>query len=264
MKIPFQVLVSMYQTCHLLEEKTMKKIILLSFILCFFCPLSAFGASSPMVERHIFSPEPDGKGSHKSPMALKLEKQLMFTGVILSSQGKWAIIREKGQQKGEEVRGLRKEGDEIKGMVIKEIGGNFLILAGEGKEVRLNLYHEGKSRPAIAAGSESPPVSAEKPPKGTSAGSSKSRVSSTGAKSTSPYAQAPKPSSRGSEQKGITPPLPGDNPFEQNMPPNPFQQETPPNPFQQEVQNPFLKKEPNPFQQNTPPNPFQQDTPPNP
>ncbi len=129
--------------------KTIVFFLLNSF--CSFCLLSSVGASSPMVEKHMFSPEPDLKRSHKSPLALKLEKQVVFSGVIISSRGKWAMIREKRRKADSELRGLHKEGDEIYGMVIKEIGNNFLILAGEGKEVRLNLYHEGKQRPAMLA-----------------------------------------------------------------------------------------------------------------
>jgi len=233
----------------------MKKIIQLSIILCLSCPFWTLGASSPMVERHIFSPEPDGKGSHKSPMALKLEKELLFTGVIISSQGKWAIIREKGKRKDEEVSGLRKEGDEIKGMVIKKIASNFLILAGEGKEVRLNLYHEGKPRPAMPAGSESPFVSTEKIPEETPAPSSKSKTTKSRIKSISPRARASKPPTRAPEQKSSASPSPKTNPL---------QQETPPNPFQQGARNPFLEQNPNPFPQETPPNPFLQQAPPNP
>ncbi len=232
----------------------MKKILLLSLILCLSCPFWALGASSPMVERHIFSPEPDGKGSHKSPMALKLEKELIFTGVIISSQGKWAIIREKGKRKDEDVSGLRKEGDEIKGMVIKKIAGNFLILTGEGKDVRLNLYHEGKPRPAMPAGSGSPFVSAEKILEEPPAPSSKSRTTSTRVKSRSPHARASKPPTRAPKQKSSASPPKA----------NPFQQETPPTPFQQGAQNPFLEQHPSPFPQETPPNPFLQQAPPNP
>jgi len=232
----------------------MKKIIQLSLILCLSCPLWALGASSPMVERHIFSPEPDGKGSHKSPMTLKLEKELMFTGVIISSQGKWAIIREKGKRKDEEVSGLRKEGDEIKGMVIKKIASNFLILAGEGKEVRLNLYHEGKPRPAMPAGSESPFVSTEKIPKETPVPSSKSKTTPSRIKSINPRARASKTPTRAPQQKSSASPPKA----------NPFQQKTPPTPFQQGTQNPFLNQNPTPFPQETPPNPFLQQAPPNP
>ena len=218
----------------------MGKIILLSLILYLSCPLSAPGESSPMVERHIFSPESDGKGSYKSPMSLKLEKDLMFTGVVISSKGKWAIIRETGKMNEEKVSGLRKEGDEIMGMVIKKIGSNFLILAGEGKEVRLNLYQEGKSRPPMLAGSESPSMSAEEIPTEIPAASSKSSAPGTGARSTSPYPQTSKPPTKVPEEKN---------------------QETPPNPFLKEGQNPFLKQNPNPFLQEQPPNPYQEQPP---
>ena len=138
----------------------MKKTLLPFFLCCFFPPFFAEG--SPMVERHIFSPAPDVKVLHKSPLSMKLEKDLLFTGVILSSKGNWAIIRESEKAGDTATSGLRKEGDEIAGMVIKEISKNHLILTGQGKEVRLNLYHEGKSRPPEATGSE-PPSSSKSP-----------------------------------------------------------------------------------------------------
>jgi hypothetical protein len=132
-----------------------------------------------MVERHIFSPEPDFKGSYKSPLSLKLEKDLIFSGVIISSQGKWAMIRETGKGRGPEKSGLHKEGDEIKGMVIKEINSNFLILEGQDKEVRLYLYHEGKQRPSAPSESATPDVSTAESPADATTASAKSKAEAT-------------------------------------------------------------------------------------
>jgi hypothetical protein len=157
-----------------------------------------------MVERHIFSPEPDFKGSYKSPLSLKLEKDLIFSGVIISSQGKWAMIRETGKGRGPEKSGLHKEGDEIKGMVIKEINSNFLILEGQDKEVRLYLYHEGKQRPSAPSESATPDVStAESPADATSATKDKPR---------NPIAEAMRRIMEESEKEEITSP-PAVNPF---------------------------------------------------
>jgi len=160
-----------------------------------------------MVEQHIFSPEPDFKGSYKSPMSLKLEKELVFTGVIISPQGKWAMIREKGKKRSPEESGLHKEGDEIKGMVIKEISSNFLILSGKDKEVRLYLYHEGKQRPSAPPESETPPMSAAESPADASATASKSKE-----KPRNPFAEAMKRTIENSEKDDSTSP-PGVNPF---------------------------------------------------
>ncbi|SPD73461.1 exported hypothetical protein [uncultured Desulfobacterium sp.] len=133
----------------------MKKI-LLFFVFCYLCLPCIAKGSSEMVDRHIFTPAPEVKGLYKSPLSLKLEKDLMFTGVILSSRGNWAIIRESDKVGDTGTSGLRKEGDDIAGMVIKEIGKNYLILTEGGKDVRLNLYHEGKSRPPEALSPETP------------------------------------------------------------------------------------------------------------
>lgn len=105
-----------------------------------------------MVQRHIFSPgdeTPAGKalGPH-SEAAARLEKELLFTGVIHSPQGKWAIIRPKNKAKREDSSWRLREGDEIKGYHIEEIGANYIVLVKNGKPVRLGLYRGSKKRPA--------------------------------------------------------------------------------------------------------------------
>ena len=228
-----------------------KQIFSLFITLCIFFPLSIAGASSPMVEKHIFLPEPNTKESHKSPMALKLEKELMFTGVIISPQGKWAMIREKGRKTDIAVSGFHKEGDEIKGMSIRQIGNNFLILAGDGKEVRLNLYHEGKPRPEKYAGSVASPIPEDGSPAGAPPASSKTRTGASTDRRKRPSPQsANRPIPGPGKKAGVGPPtsnpfldaMPGEQskgsafppdapPLSQDSPPNPFLQETPPNPF---------------------------------
>jgi len=245
---------------HYEDRKNMINFRLFLFLtLCLFMPLSAMGGSSPMVERHIFLPEPDTTGSYKSPLTLKLEKELMFTGVIISSHGKWAMIREKGRKTDREVRGRHKEGDEVKGMVIRKIGNNFLILAGEGTQVRLSLYHEGKQRPAMPAGKGASLTSEDKRPSGSSPASSESRTGAIPDKRKSPFPHESKmPVRRPAEKTGASPPE--KNPFQDAVdwgqikkgpfPPvdAPFPQETPP--------DPFLQENPNPFLADLPPNPF--------
>jgi hypothetical protein len=119
-----------------------------------------------MVRRHIFSPE-DEKPADKalgprSEAAAKLEKEFLFTGVIHSPQGKWAIIRPKNKIKREDAAWRLREGDEIQGYHIDEIGSNYIILVSKDKPVRLDLYRGTKSRPAPPPEPEVPltPVSA--------------------------------------------------------------------------------------------------------
>jgi hypothetical protein len=133
----------------------MRGVITLACVLVLFTAGTGYTASpapSAMVEKEIFGSDSDSGplgGAAKSPEALKLEREITFTGVIVSAEGKRAMIREtrRGPNAGEE-KSILKEGDEIKGMTIKEIGSNYLILAGQGKEVRLHLYSEAKQRPA--------------------------------------------------------------------------------------------------------------------
>jgi len=199
--------------------------------LCLFLPLSAMGGSSPMVERHIFLPEPDTTGSYKSPLTLKLEKELMFTGVIISSHGKWAMIREKGRKTDRGVSGRHKEGDEVKGMVIRKIGNNFLILAG------------GPSR-ASPASSESRtgaiPDSRKSPFPHESKMPARRPAEKTDA--SPPGKNPPDAVYRGQIKKGPFPPV--DAPFPQESPPDPF-----------------LQENPNPFLADLPPNPFPEQNP---
>jgi len=112
-----------------------------------------------MVQRHLFSPEEENPADKalgpRSEAAAKLEKELLFTGVIHSPQGKWAIIRPKNKTKREDSSWRLSEGDEIKGYHVKEIGSNYIILVSKDKPVRLDLYRGGKKRPAPAV---EPPV----------------------------------------------------------------------------------------------------------
>jgi hypothetical protein len=108
----------------------------------------------PMVEKHIFSPETVRKiplEDKKSPMVKKIEQQIVFTGVIISPDGRRAMMREKAVRGGGSQPELYKEGDEINGMTVKQIGSNFVILGGKGKNVKLNLYQGAKVRPAPPA-----------------------------------------------------------------------------------------------------------------
>ena len=122
-------------------------------------PVPVFsGDAPPMVEKHIFSPEQVEKDppleDKKSPVVKQIEQQIMFTGVISSPQGRWAMLSEKVVRSGKtepELHKVYKEGDEIEGMTIKKIGSNFIILSGKGKDVKLNLFQGTKVRPAPPA-----------------------------------------------------------------------------------------------------------------
>ncbi|MEA3241796.1 MAG: hypothetical protein U9P37_09545 [Pseudomonadota bacterium] len=112
-----------------------------------------------MVQRHLFSPEGETPAEKaqgpRSEAATKLEKELLFTGVIHSPRGKWAIVRPRNKRKREDAPWRLSEGDEIKGYHIEEIGSNYIVLTRNDKPVRLNLYRGSKKRPAAAA--EPPP-----------------------------------------------------------------------------------------------------------
>lgn len=110
----------------------------------------------PMVEKHIFLPGPEDAAEVKSPQAERLEGELLFTGVIITPEGKKALVQEKAKgRRGVDQPaegGLLKEGDAINGFSIAEIGPNYLLLSGEDGDLRLPLYGGEKNRP------EAPPV----------------------------------------------------------------------------------------------------------
>jgi len=107
-----------------------------------------------MVEHHIFMPEEQATArpepaKEKSPEVKKLERELLFTGIIIGPDGKRAMIHEKPRHRGKEVENdsLLREGDEILDMTLKHIGRNYLVLTGRGGDVRLNLFQGAKKRP---------------------------------------------------------------------------------------------------------------------
>lgn len=105
----------------------------------------------PMVEKHIFSPETvkevPGKDVN-SPAVKQIERKIVFSGVIITPQGRRAMIEEKTGRRSKGGPELFKEGDEIDGMILREIGSNYIVVASEGKDLRLNLYQGEKNRPA--------------------------------------------------------------------------------------------------------------------
>ncbi|MBF0099615.1 MAG: hypothetical protein HQK77_01775 [Desulfobacterales bacterium] len=106
-------------------------------------------AISYMVEKNIFSPEKPETIQKNKPMESeelnKISKEITFTGVIISGDYKRAII---GEKKKNERPMAYKEGDEVNGLMIKEIHNNNVLLTLQEKEIRLYLYQGEKPRPA--------------------------------------------------------------------------------------------------------------------
>jgi hypothetical protein len=109
----------------------------------------------PMAERHIFLPESPADQKEEAVAApavtvSALEKEILFTGVLLTPNGKQAIISENVKNDKSKQKRLFKEGDQIKGMTVTEIGPNYVLMANKENTVRLNLYKGVKTRPAPA------------------------------------------------------------------------------------------------------------------
>jgi hypothetical protein len=105
----------------------------------------------PMVERHIFTPEntTDQKtDAVPGPVdGSDLLKDIHFTGVMNTSKGKQAIIVESAKNDKSKKKHVVKEGDLIKGMTLKEIGPNYVLIETKENTIKLNLYKGTKTRP---------------------------------------------------------------------------------------------------------------------
>jgi hypothetical protein len=115
----------------------------------------SFAETPPMVDRHIFTPEntteqkPDtGPGPVDGS---DLFKDIHFTGVMTTSKGKQAIIVESSKKDKDKKKHVVKEGDSIKGMTLKEIGTNYVLIVTKENTVKLNLYKGTKPRPTVPA-----------------------------------------------------------------------------------------------------------------
>jgi hypothetical protein len=109
---------------------------------------------SPMAEKHIFTPDNIGEPKEEGPpapviTASALEKEIRFTGVLISAKGKSVILTENAKKDKNGLKHVLMQGDQIKGMTIQEIGSNFVLLAGkDNTRVKMNLYKGAKTRPA--------------------------------------------------------------------------------------------------------------------
>jgi hypothetical protein len=88
----------------------------------------------PMVERHIFLPETTVEQKEEAPVApaatvSALEKEIQFTGVLVTPKGKLAIISENVKNDKTKQKRPLKEGDQIKGMTVTEIGPTYVLMA---------------------------------------------------------------------------------------------------------------------------------------
>ncbi len=126
---------------------------------------SADAEAVPMMDRHIFTPDITGAAAKEEMPNIPvmsnaaLEKNFSFTGVMITPKGKLAILSETGSQKDAKAKRVYKEGDQVGGMTIKEIGPNYLTMVTKDKTMRMDLYKSIKSRPEpIAVGA--PPQAA--------------------------------------------------------------------------------------------------------
>ncbi len=143
----------------------MKIYAILAIWLLGICAVS-FAAAPAMVEKHIFLPEKPTE-EKKVVSNDKLEKSILFTGVVVSDKGRFALIKERAPKKpGEYRKQIYQEGETVAGAVISSISANHLVLTNAGNEVKIKLYRADKQRPKPVAVQPSVQVTSEAPAAG--------------------------------------------------------------------------------------------------
>ncbi|MBF0376764.1 MAG: hypothetical protein HQK72_04715 [Desulfamplus sp.] len=126
---------------------------------------------SPMAEKHIFSPEPDGSNNSSGMMGnpdglglpnnakqnidmlmQKVKREIELTGIVITPVSKKAMILYKGKAGGagavnKQVPELYESGSSIDEYLLKEIFPNYVVIAQNNLEIKLGLFTEKNNRP---------------------------------------------------------------------------------------------------------------------
>jgi len=129
---------------------------------------SAHSEISPMVEKHIFSPEPDsslelqsinspdgnangGKADKEQQsseeLLQKVKREIELTGIIITPESKRAMILYKGKGEKSQIPEVYGAGTSIHGYLLKEIAPNYVMIAQNQLEVKVELFKERDDRP---------------------------------------------------------------------------------------------------------------------
>ncbi len=122
----------------------------------------------PMIDKHIFSPEPDTTADNslvttqvvnnvdKSSNDLqqnidllmqKAKKEIELTGIIITPSSKKAMILYKGKGSKKQEAQLYDAGSSIDDYLLKEVAPNYVIIAQNSQEIKLALFKERTNRP---------------------------------------------------------------------------------------------------------------------
>ena len=112
--------------------------------------------AADMAERHLFSPEADPSVVKESEAQVlkadskelrKIRNRLDFSGIITTGGVRRALIKDKRNILNQHGSLRLVKGDTIMDLSVEEVGPNYVVLAGKGKSVRLNLFQGNKIRP---------------------------------------------------------------------------------------------------------------------
>ena len=123
-------------------------------------------ANSPMIEKHIFLPEKVSKKKKVPFDEAKIKKDIIFSGVVISSKGRYAFIKQRSKKDDKKIF---EQGDELAGGVLSRIASNYIVLSNDGKDLKLKLYSGKKKRPAPVKVKKAPPAKVVKTAKKTPA-----------------------------------------------------------------------------------------------
>jgi hypothetical protein len=111
----------------------------------------SFAETPQMVDRHIFTPESSEQKqdtlSTGPADGSDLLKEIQFTGVMNTINGKQAVFSETIKKDKNRIKYVVKEGESLKGMILKEIGPNYVLMVAKENTVKINLYKSAKNRP---------------------------------------------------------------------------------------------------------------------
>ncbi|MBF0210216.1 MAG: hypothetical protein HQK68_04935 [Desulfamplus sp.] len=125
-------------------------------------------SSTPMVEKHIFSPEPDivadsnttvnsdGQNTEKAidpthqtidNLMQKVKKEIELTGIIITPSSKRAMILYKGKGSKKQTPEFYDAGASIDEYLLKDVYPNYVVIAQNDIEIRVGLFQERSDRP---------------------------------------------------------------------------------------------------------------------
>ncbi len=106
------------------------------------------GAAPPMVEKHIFLAKPPLTEEDSAIVDIApVKAKLVFTGVMISDRGRYALIENKIRKPGVKRKFYYTIGETVGEYVLKKIENNYIVLGQDNTNIKFKLYDIEKNRP---------------------------------------------------------------------------------------------------------------------